>query len=165
MIFPIYFFLAAEIIVILLSIISDIFSLKSEPFVKRNILLNSYNYIQKLSYSFFQENSAGYITSKIKGLVEAHDIIWQNIKSALFLRISSVFIGISSLFLINIYVGFAIITWVLSSVFINYLFIGKLSSTAKTENLQKHNIISIINDNINNILSIFSHSSRKKERI
>ena len=62
--FPIILFITAQIILEIVWRTSSIAEWMSEPYVRRSILLKSYDYVQHHSYRFFQSNFIGAISSK-----------------------------------------------------------------------------------------------------
>src|SRR5690349_14381351 len=63
--FPIFLFLFAQFMLDFVWRISNIAEWRAEPYVRRSILLKSYDYVQHHSYQFFQDNFTGTISSKI----------------------------------------------------------------------------------------------------
>ncbi|WP_341753313.1 MULTISPECIES: hypothetical protein [unclassified Candidatus Tisiphia] len=73
---PIVIFMSAQVMLDLVWRISNIAEWKAAPYVRRSILLQSYDYVQHHSYPFFQENFTGAISSKIKGILDGYDKFW-----------------------------------------------------------------------------------------
>jgi ATP-binding cassette subfamily B protein len=68
--FPILLFMGAQVILDLAWRISNIAEWRAEPYVRRSILIKSYDYVQHHSYLFFQNNFTGTLSSKLKGLLD-----------------------------------------------------------------------------------------------
>ena len=85
--FPIVLFMGAQFTLDLVWRISNIAEWKAEPYVRRSILLKSYDYVQHHSYLFFQDNFTGTISSKLKGLLDGYDKFWEEMHHGLLQRI------------------------------------------------------------------------------
>ncbi len=68
-IFPITVFISSILIMEMGWRVSHFAWMKSQPFVRANIVAKSYDYIQNHSYVFFQNTQSGSIVSKIKGIL------------------------------------------------------------------------------------------------
>ena len=55
---------------------SDIAEWRAEPYVRQNILNETYGFIQNHPYWFFQNTPSGSITSRIKGILDGYDNFW-----------------------------------------------------------------------------------------
>ena len=72
-IFPITIFILSQVIMEASWRISNVLEWIAEPQVRRSLLLKSYDYVQHHSYSFFQNNFTGAISSKVKGILDGYD--------------------------------------------------------------------------------------------
>lgn len=163
MIYPITILISNPIILNIVHRISNIAEWKAEPYVKKEILLKSYSYVQNHSFSFFQNYLSGNILSKIKGLLEGYDLLFSQIMKDVLLHGTILLSGLIAFLTINHVLGLFFTIWFF--VFFTIFFIAgkKLDTLSFIENEAKHNIIASIADKITNILSIFYFSTKEKE--
>lgn len=160
---PIVLFLGAQFILDLVWRISDIAAWKSEPFVRRSILLKSYDYVQHHSYEFFQNNFTGAISSKLKGLLDGYDKFWSEVHRGIMNKIFEILVNLTALATINLKLGLFVFIWTAVYVPIMYKLSIKLNTLAFDETESKHRLTGQISDKITNIISLFSFASRTRE--
>ena len=163
LIFPIALYVSSVLILEVIWRVRHYAWMKSMPFVRAEILVQSYNYIQHHSYKFFQNTPSGSITSKIKGLATGYNDVWNDVSNNIASQLLMTLVSIASLYFINVQVFIFISIW--ACIFFPIitkmsLKIGRLSEI--TSNAQ-HKAIGLIADNISNIFSIFSFASRSRE--
>lgn len=161
--FPIILFIFAQIMLDIVWRISNYAEWKSEPYVRRSILLSSYDYVQHHSYRFFQDNFSGAISSKIKGILDGYDKFWAEMHHGLLSKIFKVVVNSTALLIVNLKLGFFVIGWAMVYVPIMYMISKKLHYLSFEETESRHRLIGSISDRITNIISLFSFSARKKE--
>jgi ATP-binding cassette subfamily B protein len=160
---PIAMYIGAILVLELVWRISQFSWMKTQPFVRADITVRAYDYIQYHSHSFFQNTHSGSITSKVKGIVSGYNDMWFTLHHRLTNPLLSVAIGIVSLLFINLNLFLFILAWscVFFPVMLKMSFkIGKL---ARSTNDSQHEIIGLIADNVSNIFSILSFASRNRE--
>jgi ATP-binding cassette subfamily B protein len=160
---PIVLFLSAQIILDLCWRISNIAEWKAEPYVRRSILLKSYDYVQHHSYQYFQDNFTGAISSKLKGILDGYDTFWDEIHHGLGSRILKITVNLCALAIVNVYLGLFVFLWGAVYVPIMYRLSIRLNQLAYEETESRHSLIGQISDKITNIISLFSFASRKRE--
>jgi ATP-binding cassette, subfamily B, bacterial len=160
---PIIIFLSAQVLMDLFWRISSVAEWKSEPFVRRSILMKSYDIIQHHSYEFFQDNFTGAISSKVKGLLTGYDKFWAEMHHGLAQSLLKSIVGLSALSIINAQIGLFVFSWCIIYVPTIYLLSKKLNKFSALESESRHNLIGHISDKITNIISIFSFATRKNE--
>lgn len=163
LLYPIILFLVAQFALDLVWRISNVAEWKAEPYVRRSILLHSYDYVQHHAYSFFQDNFTGAVTSKLKGLLSGYDKFWAEMHHGLLHRILKSFVGLCALSFVNLNVAFVVWVWLIIYLPIVYKLSFKLNHLAFEESESQHALIGQIADKVTNILSIFSFSSRGEE--
>ena len=102
LIFPISLLLLSQLIMEASWRISDVVELKAEPNVRRSLLLKSYDYVQHHSYSFFQDNFTGAISSKIKGILDGYDHFWAEMHHGISQRILKIIISFCILSIVHV---------------------------------------------------------------
>lgn len=161
---PILIYIAIDLSVSIVWRLSEIASYKSEPFVKRNILLSSLDRILSFNYSFFQNVSGGMITSKIRGILDGYSNIWNQLYYGLSFAALGALTIIGSIFLVDIRLGFILVIWSLIYILFNYQFIKKINRLSENQSLAKHEVISKVSDQVTNAQIIKSFSARHVEQ-
>ena len=160
---PIALFLGIQLALDLAWRISNIAEWKSEPYVRRSILLQSYDYVQHHSYSFFQDNHTGAISSKLKALLDGYDKFWAEMHHGLLSKIFRIIINLTALLFVNIYIGLFIIVWCAVYMPIMYRLSLKVNALSFADSESRHSIMGQISDKITNMMSVFAFSARKHE--
>lgn len=137
--------------------------MKSQPFVRAEIIAKSYDYVQNHSYTFFQENFSGSIISKIKGILTGYNNLWFSIHHRLTVPLMEILVIIIAIFFINFWLFIFLVLW--SAIFFPLMLKMslKVSKLAKETTDAQHSSIAMISDNISNIFSLFAFATRKKE--
>lgn len=73
---PIILFLSIQIALDVIWRISSVAEWLAEPYVRRSIFIESYDYVQHHAYAFFQSQMTGTLSSKIKGIWDGYDKFW-----------------------------------------------------------------------------------------
>jgi len=161
---PILLFLSAQTFNDWVWRMSNVAEWKSEPYVRQSILVKSYDYVQHHSYTFFQNNFTGAISSKVKGLLDGYDKFWAEMHHGLMISILKSIVGLSSLCFVNLTLGLFISVWSLIYGSLMYWFSLRLNQLSFEETESRHALIGQVSDKITNIISLFSFASRSKER-
>jgi ATP-binding cassette subfamily B protein len=136
---------------------------KSQPYIRGEIISKSYEYVQNHSYTFFQNTHSGSITSKINGIVSGYDdifeYIWWKITNPLVMCI----FGTISLLFINLHISILVFIWCCILFVVGLKMSLKLSMLSMRSSDLKHTAIGLIADNISNIFTIFSFTSKQTE--
>jgi len=162
-IYPICLFLGAQVVLEVLWRISSIAEWKSEPYVRRSILLNSYNYVQHHSYTFFQNNFTGAISSKLKGLLGGYDKFWANMHHGLMPDLLRSIVSLFALSTISLKLSIFFTAWCLIYVPLIYYLSKRLTTLCFIETESRHSLIGQISDKVSNITALFSFAARKYE--
>jgi len=162
-IFPITIFILSQVIMEASWRISNVLEWIAEPQVRRSLLLKSYDYVQHHSYSFFQNNFTGAISSKVKGILDGYDHFWAEMHHGLFQQILKVIISFFVLAMIHLNLSLFLCAWSILYFPIMYKVSVKLNQAAFAETEAKHSLIGQISDKINNIIAVLSFATRKIE--
>lgn len=160
---PIVLFISAQILLDVVWRVGDFAEWRSEPYVRRTILRLVYDYVQHHSYSYFLNTPGGSITSKIKGILDGYDNFWGSLHHDFSPRVMNSIVLTASLALINVKVCLVVTLWGVAFVTIMYRLSKKLDGLACEIANHRHGIFGLIADNITNIITLFSFSTRKKE--
>jgi ATP-binding cassette subfamily B protein len=161
--FPILLFVGAQFVLELVWRISNVAEWKAEPYVRRSILMKSYDYVQHHSYLYFQDNFTGTISSKLKGLLDGYDKFWAEMHHGLLTRVLKSIVGVCALSIVSFNLGLFVFVWAVLYVPIMYKLSKRLNEFSFEETESRHALIGQISDKITNIISLFSFASRKKE--
>lgn len=160
---PIGLFVGNQLILESVWRISNIAEWNSEPYVRRSILLKSYDYVQHHSYLFFQDNFTGTLSSKLKGLLDGYDKFWAEMHHGLLSRVMKSAVGLCALFIVNFYLGLFVLIWAAIYVPVMYKLSSRLNELSFQETESRHDLIGQVSDKITNIISLFAFASRKRE--
>lgn len=161
--FPIALFVIAQVLLDLLWRGSDIAEWRSEPYVRQEILLKVYDFVQHNSYSFFQNTHSGSITSKIKGILDGYDNFWAAMHHEFTPKLANTVILTAMLAVVNVEVCLFVAIWGLIFCFIMYRFSTVLDRLSFINSNDRHKIFGLVADNIANIFTIFSFATKKPE--
>lgn len=161
--FPIGLFLFIQFALDFIWRVSNVAEWKAEPYVRRSILLDSYNYVQHHSFGFFQDNFTGAVSSKLKGLLDGYDKFWAEIHHGLFSKLMKCVINLTALAIVDGPLCLAVLLW--GSVYVPIMtwLSKRLNQLSFDETESRHELIGAISDKVSNIISIFSFSARKRE--
>lgn len=160
LLYPIVIFIVAQLLMDIAWRTSNLAEWRSEPYVRKDLLIRAYNYTQHHSYSFFQNNFTGSLTNKIKKIVEGHDKFWSEMHHGFLVNLLKSIVGIASLFLINTDLGYFISVWSILLFITIYCLSGKLMKLSQNTSQAKHRLVGSISDKISNVTSIFMFSGR-----
>jgi ATP-binding cassette subfamily B protein len=136
---------------------------KSQPFIRGKIISKAYEYVQNHSYTFFQNTQSGSIASKIKGIVDGYnnifDYIWFKITNPLMMCI----FGTLSLGFISSNLLILVFGWCVVFFLVLFKMTSKLTAFSKSSHDARHVAIGMIADNIGNIFTIFSFTAKQRE--
>lgn len=163
LLFPILLFIGAPLVQDIVWRLSNIAEWTAEPYVRRSILLKSYDYVQHHSYRFFQDNFTGALSSKVKGLLDGYDKFWADVHHGLLLHALQSFVCLIALSIVSVELSLLLLVWSLIYVTLMYKLSKHLNALVYEENISLHSIIGQVSDNITNMLSLFSFASRSKE--
>ncbi|AWN81680.1 ABC transporter ATP-binding protein [Candidatus Cardinium hertigii] len=163
MMFPIGIFLTAQLTLELVWRINNFCEYKAAPYVRKSILIYAYDYIQYHAYSFFQDNLTGTIHSKIQGIVDGYDRLWDQLHRGLGLRILKSTINVGTLILINYEIGLFFLIWSILFIYSIYTCSLTLKRLSCESTESRHTVMGIIADNISNIMNILSFVTKAKE--
>lgn len=161
-ILPIFLFIVANLIIDITWRINQWADYRSVPYVKKSILLTSYDYVQNHSYEFFQNTLSGSISSKLKGIIDGFEDLSIKTEQGFF-RIWKTIIGIIGLFFINYYIGIFMLCWCLIYFNIMYRLSEILNKLSFTASESRHQLIGQISDKISNIISVITFAAKKRE--
>lgn len=162
-IFPITLFVGSILVMELGWRVSHFAWLKSQPFVRADIINKSYDYIQNHSYSFFQNTHSGSIVSKIKGILAGYNNLWFGLHHRLAVPLLEILAAIIALAFINLQLFIFMTLWCAIFFSVMLKMSLRVSKLATITTDSQHEAAGFIADNITNIFSLFSFASRKRE--
>lgn len=160
---PIVIFVSAQILIDVVWRTADIAEWRSEPYVRRSILLSVYDFVQYHSYPFFQNTPIGTITSKIKGILDGYDNFWASLHHDFTPRVANTIVLTAVLAVVNLKIFLFVSLWGICFFIIMYRFSKHLNELSFINANHRHGLFGLISDNITNIFTLFSFASRKQE--
>ncbi len=162
-IYPIALFVSAILVMEFGWRLSHFAWMKTQPFVRADIVAKTYNYIQNHSYNFFQDTHSGSIVSKIKGILAGYNNLWFGIHHRLAVPLLEILVTIIALGFINLQLFIFMALWCCVFFPVMLKMSIKVSKLAVETTDSQHKAMGFIADNITNIFSLFSFASRKRE--
>lgn len=164
LVFPITLFIVAQIMLDVVWRTSDVAKWRSEPYVRKDILSRVYDHVQHSSYQFFQNTPSGTITSQIKGILDGYDNFWSSLHHDFLPKLANTVILTATIAIVDIKICFWITVWNLLLFVTMFYFSTVLDKLAFINSTHRHNILGLFADNISNIFTVFSFTTRKYER-
>lgn len=161
--FPIALFIGAQVMLDVLWRGADIAEWKAEPYVRKKLLLTVYDYVQHNPYPFFQNTHSGSVTSKIKGLLDGYDNFWAAMHHDFTPKIANTVVLTAVIAVVNVKVCLFIALWAIGFFLIMYQFSKVMDKLAFVNANHRHDVFGLIADNVSNIFTIFSFTTRKTE--
>lgn len=165
LLYPLVLFVFSQTYLDVIYRISNIAEWKSEPYVRRSILLESYDYIQHHSFQFFQDNFTGTISSKIKGILDGYDKFWAEMHHGLLFKVLKSVVNLCALALVSFKLGIFVLGWAAFYVPIMYKLSVRMNQLSFDETDSRHALMGQIADKITNMISLFSFASRRLEYV
>lgn len=163
MFWPIVIFIAAQVILDVLWRGADIAEWRAEPYVRQTILLKVYDYVQNNPFPFFQNTPSGSITSKVKGILDGYDNFWAAMHHDFTPKLANTIVLTAVLAVVNVKVCIFIAIWGVCFFLVMYRFSKTMDRLSFINANHRHKIFGLIADNIANIFTIFSFSTKKAE--
>ncbi len=133
------------------------------PKIEKEIVLNTYGYVQRLSYSFFQNTQGGSISSKVSGILDGYAGLLNIMRTAVIQNFVGFASALTVVAIINIEMFFFSAVWsALYAVFI-WRSGPTLSKLSRQAGFSRQKIYAQITDTITNILTLLNFANRKKE--
>ncbi len=162
-IYPVSLFIGAILVMELGWRLSHFAWMKTQPFVRAEIVIRSYDYVQNHSFSFFQNTHSGSIVSKIKGILAGYNNFWFGVHHRLAVPLLEILVTIIALSLINLHLFIFMLLWCLVFFPIMLKMSFNVSKLATKTTDSQHKSMGLVADNITNIFSLFSFASRNYE--
>lgn len=163
LLYPVVLFLSVQVIINLVWRVSNVLEWKIEPIVRKEIITKSYNYVQHHSYQFFIRNFPGNITSKLRGILDGYDVLWEKTHHGISITILSNIVNLIVLFMVSLKIGLFITIWSILFLSIIYRMSKKMSRFSFEETQARHRLVGTLSDKISNIATLFSFATRKAE--
>lgn len=163
LLYPIGLFITAQIVLESAWRILNFAVWKTQPLVQRRLLLSVYEYIQYHSYSYFQNTPSGTIISKMKGISDGYNSIFESLTYKAGKNLCTVVLSILVLLLVNKMVALLMFIWCALVLVILFPMTIRLNQLANEAAESKHQMMGLFSDNITNIFSLFYYSKRKQE--
>lgn len=162
--FPIALFIFGQVMLDVVWRTSDVAQWRSEPYVRKEILTRVYDQVQHKPFQFFQNTHSGTITSQIKGILDGYDNFWSNIHHEFLPRLSNTIILTATLAIVNVKVCLWVSLWAVCLFVVMFYFSVVLDRLSFINSNHRHKILGLFSDNVSNIFTVLSFSTRKYER-
>ena len=163
LIFPIVLFVVANLVNELFWRLSNIAQWRSEPYVQKDIILRTYNYVQHHSYKFFQNNFVGSLTTKMKDISGGYLSFREAVHYGGVKHLMSIISALTALLFIRSSIGIFILIWGSIICGLMYVFSKKLLKFSSHISRSKQKFMGLISDRLSNILSVMAFSAYKQE--
>lgn len=160
---PIVIFIAAQVLLDVFWRISDVAEWRSEPYVRKNLISHVYAFIQARPYTFFQNTPAGTITSRIKGVLDGYDNFWAAIHHDFTPALANTVVLSATLAVVNFNVCLMVSLWALVFFTVMYRISTRLDQLSFVNSTHRHALLGSIADNVTNMFTILSFSTRAHE--
>jgi ATP-binding cassette subfamily B protein len=161
--YPIILFISTQVLISLAWRINNVLEWKIEPKVRKNIVTASYDYVQNHSYKFFLNNFPANVTSKLKGILDGYDTLWEQFHHGISISLLSNIINMIVLFTVSYQIGVFMLLWGIAFFFVFYFMSKKINLYSFEETQARHRLVGTLADKITNIASLFSFATRKVE--
>ncbi|MGE4574746.1 ABC transporter ATP-binding protein [Parachlamydia sp.] len=158
LLFPAIFYVGLGLSIGIVFRFNDWLILKMIPQMKAQITQEMFDYVEKHSYEYFQHHFSGSLTNKINDMAKSMTtLITNSIQYAAHLL--SLVTGSITLYFINPYFSYILITWGVLFISISLLLARKSQEYAETFSYARSSITGKIVDSLSNILNIklFAH--------
>ena len=161
--FPVAIFIAMQTLFDIIWRINQLMQLRSEPFVRQSIILDAYDQVMSYSYRFFQDNLAGTVNTKLKGIFDGYDDFWSEVQYGIFPRTFKIAVSIGTLAIVNVPLCFFVCAWCIIYAPTMYFLSKKLNVLTHREVESKYLLFGFLSDVITNIGAVFSYAAKKRE--
>jgi ATP-binding cassette subfamily B protein len=155
-VYPLCLFLGMEVLVECSWRLGNVAEWRSEPYVRKNILVRAYNHIQHLRYTFFQENISGLVTSKVKGILEGYNDFWGEMHHGVFQSIFSALVSVLVLFSVSSTLGIFMVIWTFVFVTAVTFPCKRIIALSYQATEGQYRVLGGIADRISNMTNVFS---------
>jgi ATP-binding cassette, subfamily B, bacterial len=163
LIFPLALFLAANLFHEVFWRLSNIAQWLSEPYVQKDIILRTYDYIQHHSYRFFQDSFVGSLTTKVKDISRGYRSFREAMHWGFVLKLMNIILAVIALVFIQPSIGIFILLWGTVICTLMYFFSKKLLKLSSHMSLAKQKTMGLLADRFSNILSVMAFSAYRQE--
>jgi ATP-binding cassette, subfamily B, bacterial len=161
--YPIALFLSTQLFINLVWRVAQILEWTTEPKVRKNIITKSYDYVQHHSYDFFLNNFPGNISSKLRGILDGYDQLWESFHHGVTITVLTNIINMTVLFLVSKELGLFMLIWSIAFFAVIYPMSKKMNHYSFEETQARHRLVGVLADKISNISTLLSFATRKVE--
>lgn len=163
LVLPVSLFIGAQVLLDVIWRVSNYAEWKSVPYVRQKILATAYNYVQYHCFTYFQNTPSGSIVSKLKGILDGYDNIFNNIHHEIGKCFCVVIVSVFVLLIVNTAVFVFMFAWCVLFFMVMLPMATKLNGLSTQATESKHQAIGLFSDNISNIFSVFYFAKRQTE--
>lgn len=163
MLYPIYLYIGANILLELSWRVSDIVELRFTPYFFRDMMAKIYDYVSNHSHKYFHDHLSGSIVSRIKGTSDGCWNIWCALRYELTCPFFKMIISGIAICCVNLKLFLFLLTFVVIFAIVAMVCYGKLLKISQNLQNDWHKIVGMVADRINNIFTVFSFGANRRE--
>ncbi len=161
--FPAFLYVGLGCLVGIVFRFYDWLQIKTFPTIKNEITEKMFEYAEKHSYRYFQENLAGGLGNKINDMARSSVVIIGIVFDHFFKQITSIFIGCFVMFFVHPFFSYALILWTVFFIFISFLLSKKAQYYSEVFSESRSNVAGKVIDSLSNILNVKLFAREKFE--
>jgi len=89
----------------------DYFKLKTMPKVRADIINATFAYLQRHSYSYFQQNFTGSLSNKVADMARGAESVIAQFVEPIFSQLTALFIATATIYFVNALAGLVLLVW------------------------------------------------------
>ncbi len=132
----------------------DWVSMNTFPKMKTEVIAEMFDYVEGHSYSYFQHNFAGSLANKINDMAKGITRIIDRLISDFLGRFLCFIVGAATMYLVNPYFAFVLITWGVIFIAVSLLCLKRAQKYSEIFSEAKSKIVGKVVDSLSNILNI-----------
>lgn len=154
MLFPALFYIGLGCSVGVVFRLYDWLVIVTFPRMKCEIAEEMFDYVEKHSYSYFQQNFAGSLGNKINDMARSATTVIHNLIDLFLERTLSILIGTMMMFFVHPYFAFVQMAWTMIFILVSLLLSKKAQYYAEISSEAHSTVVGKIVDSIGNILNV-----------
>ena len=143
--------------------LSTVASWHSEPFVRRSIVVDAVARILSYRHRYFQNAPVGALVSKVKGLADGYDDLWNQIGGGMTHLLLAMLASVLSIALVDWRLGLVVLVWVALSVAINLRMGTAIIRLVGEQADAKHRATGEFSDILGNAAAVKLYAARHAE--
>lgn len=152
--YPALLYICLGIVLALFFRFYDWLAIKTFPSMQLEITKEMFDYVQKHSYSYFQQNFSGSLGNKINDMARCATLVIINLNDHFFARALGLIIGIITLFFVHPYFALVVLTWSFIFIATSIILSKKAQKYSEIVSESRSTVVGRLVDSIGNILNV-----------